>query len=24
MDLKLGGGLKHGQPELHATLTRRF
>jgi len=23
-DLKLGGGLKHGQPELHATLTRRF
>ena len=24
VDLKLGGGLKHGQPELHATLTRRF
>jgi len=24
IDLKLGGGLIHGQPELHATLTRRF
>ena len=24
IDLKLGGSLKHGQPELHATLTRRF
>ena len=24
VDLKLGGGLSHGQPEFHATLTRRF
>ena len=24
IDLKLGGRLNHGQPELHATLTRRF
>ena len=24
MDLKLGGGLSHGQPTFHATLTRRF
>jgi hypothetical protein len=24
MDLKLDGGLSHGQPELHASLTRRF
>jgi hypothetical protein len=24
IDLKLGGGLSHGQPEFHATLTRRF
>jgi len=24
IDLKLGGGLSHGQPAFHATLTRRF
>ena len=24
IDLKLGGGLNHGQPEVHARLTRRF
>ena len=24
IDLKLGGGLSHGQPTFHATLTRRF
>jgi hypothetical protein len=24
IDLKLGGRLKRGQPEVHATLTRRF